>query len=47
MKHGTEQNGGKFEGIGGEAIYLRINQLQKGSSNSPIQPKRNRHEYKG
>jgi putative DNA primase/helicase len=30
MKHDTTQNGGRFEGIGDEAIYLRINQLQKG-----------------
>jgi putative DNA primase/helicase len=30
MKHDTTQNGGRFEGIGDEAIYLRINQFQKG-----------------
>jgi putative DNA primase/helicase len=30
MKHDTAQNGGRFEGIGDEAIYLRINQFQKG-----------------
>jgi hypothetical protein len=30
MTHDTAQNGGRFGGIGDEAIYLRINQLQKG-----------------
>jgi hypothetical protein len=30
MKKDTVQNGGRFEGIGDEAIYLRINQFQKG-----------------
>jgi hypothetical protein len=30
MKHDTVQKGRIFETIGGEAVYLRINQLQKG-----------------
>jgi hypothetical protein len=30
MEHESTQNGGRFEGIGDEAIYLRINQFQKG-----------------
>jgi hypothetical protein len=30
MKRETAQNGGRFEGIGNGAIYLRINQFQKG-----------------
>jgi putative DNA primase/helicase len=30
MKHDTVQNSGRVEAIGDEAVYLRINQLQKG-----------------
>jgi putative DNA primase/helicase len=30
MKHDTTRNGGNIEGVSDEAIYLRINQLQKG-----------------
>ena len=30
MKKQVTQNGGKVEAIGDEAVYLRINQLQKG-----------------
>jgi putative DNA primase/helicase len=30
MKHDTVQNGGRVEAVGDEAVYLRINQLQKG-----------------